>query len=213
MKLLLVEDDTFLVKALKQTLSDEYQVDAAHSQTDAQTQLNLVSYQALLVDEKLSQGSGLEVIRTARTKNASVPIIVITSQASKEFAIQCLNLGVNRFLEKPFGLEELRGELASLTHQIKELEISDGWCYRRDRKRIEFEGQDAKLTPIEFAIVEYLIENRGRCVPRDELVQKIWRDANVSENTLDTHLSSLRKKAKPVGDRIRVSRGRGYFWE
>ncbi|NJL25516.1 MAG: winged helix-turn-helix domain-containing protein [Calothrix sp. SM1_5_4] len=92
------------------------------------------------------------------------------------------------------------------------VQIAPGWTYRRDRRCIEENGNPARISPIEYRILECLFENRGRCLPRQELIDLIWGDAKVSDNTLDTHLSSLRRKSVVFASRVRLSRGRGYWW-
>lgn len=211
-KILLVEDDPTLVHALETTLGLHYAVSAVTNETDALSQLSTHSWQALVVDEVLQSGSGLGVIRHVKTKFPDLPVVVITAQATKTLVIDCLNLGVEKFVEKPFQLGELLEALKSVMPS-QEVPLLDGWILKRGRRRVEFNGEEAALTPIEYRIVEYLVDNRDRCIPRDELVNLLWGTTKISSNALDTHLSSLRKKAKPLGEKIKVSRGRGYWWE
>jgi DNA-binding response OmpR family regulator len=211
-KILLVEDDPTLVHALETTLGLTYSISAVATQSDALRLLETQAFGALVVDAVLQNGTGLGVIKHAKQNQPDLPVVVITAQATKSLAIDCLNLGVRKFVEKPFQLGEL---ISALKESLPEEEVRllDGWILRRNRRRIEFDGNEAPLTPIEYRIVEYLVGNANRCVPRDELIKLLWGDTKISNHALDTHLSSLRKKAKPLGDKIKVSRGRGYWWE
>ncbi|NJL25515.1 MAG: response regulator [Calothrix sp. SM1_5_4] len=98
-RVLIVEDDATLISALSTTLVPEFQLDSAYGESEALGLVNQKFYGALLVDEMLNEGSGLNVIKAARRKWPSVPAIMITAHATKQLVIDCLNQGVSRFLE------------------------------------------------------------------------------------------------------------------
>lgn len=213
MKILLVEDDVQLVEAIQTVFRDTCTCDVAGGEREALLRLTQNDYSLLIVDHVLDDGSGLSFIKELRKTHARIPVLVMTAHASKDLAIACVNLGVQRFLEKPFTIGYLKSEIQSLAATDRSIMMGPRLYLRLDRRRVEVDGEEVPLTPIEYRIIEFLVLKQGECVSRGEITKAIWDKAQVSLNTLDTHLSSIRQKAPELGQRVRVSRGRGYWWE
>lgn len=213
MRILIVEDDTQLVEAIRVVCRDSCVFDLATSEEEGLASLQKKKYDLAIVDHLLLGGSGLGFIKSMRKTHPALPVLMMTAHASKDLAIACVNLGVQRFIEKPFTIGYLKSEIQMLTASERSVRLGPGLFLRLDRRRIEVEGEEVPLTPIEYRIIEYLVMKQGECASRSDITHAIWNTSQVSVNTLDTHLSSIRQKAPQIGRRVRVSRGRGYWWE
>jgi len=213
MRLLLLEDDEGLGAGLCDYLTAlDHRVDWCRALGPAQP-LAAEPYDALLVDWHLPDGSGIEWVRTLRRRGVNTPVLVLTARDLLRDRIDGLDAGADDYLVKPFEPEELSARLRAITRRsvgsgsprvrFGDVEIDlVARCAFRD-------GLREKLTAREWAIVEALALRAGRIVSKPDLETLVMgMEGDVASNTLEVHVSALRRK---LGRRlIETVRGLGY---
>jgi two-component system, OmpR family, response regulator len=221
MRLLVVEDDRKLSRALRRGLEQEgYGVDAADN---GDTALELASeheYDAVVLDVMLPGRDGFAVCRALRQSERWVPVIMLTARADVNDRIRGLDEGADDYLVKPFDFGELLARLRALIRReppdrVALLEAGDLQVDPQTRiaKR---DGEEIELTARELAVLEVLARHAGHVVTREELLGQVWdEDYEGSPNVVDVYVGYLRKKLeRPSGPRlIRTVRGVGFVLE
>jgi two-component system, OmpR family, response regulator len=220
MRLLLVEDDAKLVRALERGLGREgYAVDVARTGDEAleQAQAEGAEYDAIVLDIMLPGPDGFEVCRKLRESEHWVPVLMLTARTEVGDRIRGLDAGADDYLVKPFDFGELLARLRALTRRTG-TEHAGGADLALDAatKVVTHEGRPVELTATEFALLDALVRRRGEVVTRDELVALVWDgDRDLSPNIVDVYIGYLRRKLEqPSGVRlIRTVRGVGFLLE
>jgi two-component system OmpR family response regulator len=222
MRLLIVEDDTKLVRALERGLAREgYAVDVAFDGDDALEQATARDYDAIVLDVMLPGPDGFEVCRTLRLHDRRTPVLMLTARADVSDRIRGLDGGADDYLVKPFEFGELVARLRALTRRgaaepgptavsAGDLHI-DPATYSVTRA-----GRRVELTAREFAVLECLARQPGRIVSRSELLEEVWgADFEGAPNIVDVYVGYLRRKLERPFDRrlIRTVRGVGFALE
>lgn len=221
MKILLIEDEQKLVKALTRGLNHfGYTVDAVSEGNEAVERLTLhhEDYDVVILDLMLPGMDGYEICKAVRAKQINIPILVLTARVETDLKIDLLKAGADDYLSKPFSLGELEARLQALLRRPKEqlptvltaADIELNVSERTARKS----GKELKLTQKEFALLEYFMRNPDRVIDRDELLSHLW-DFNYTSffsNAVDVHIKNLRKKIDDEKDKriLETVRGVGY---
>lgn len=174
-----------------------------------------------IFDWMLPGMTGVEAIRQLRTmeKFRSMPIILLTAKDKELDKVVGLDSGADDYITKPFGVLELAARVRSLLRRsgAEEKEMEEGITYgklslNQKTREVCFDGKPVELTYKEYELLQYLLENRDRVVPRDELLNRIWGYSYDGETrTLDIHIRTLRQKLGEEGQEyIKTSRGVGY---
>ncbi|MFL6140215.1 MAG: response regulator transcription factor [Frankiaceae bacterium] len=215
MRLLLVEDDAAMVRALSRGLRAKgYAVDVASDGDDALVQVAVSDYDAVILDLMLPVRDGFEVCRGIRASGSWVPILMLTARAAVGDRIRGLDAGADDYLAKPFDFGELLARVRALVrrqpaHRPARLEVGDLMVDPATHE-VRIGGRAVELTPREFAVLELLARRAGCVTTRSELLEHVW-DANYegSTNIVDVYVGHLRRKlARP--DVIRSVRGVGF---
>jgi two-component system OmpR family response regulator len=221
MRLLVVEDDVKLVRALERGLTREgYTVDVAGGGEEALSLTVSSHYDAVVLDLMLPGADGFEVCRTLRRRGEGVPVLILTARAEVRDRIRGLDSGADDYLVKPFDFGELLARLRALVRRGPSepppvLEVGELRLDSAGRSATHA-GQPVDLTPREFAVLELLAMHAGEVVPRTQLLAEIWRDVeDVSPNVVDVYVGYLRRKLEqPSGPRlIQTVRGIGFLME
>jgi two-component system, OmpR family, response regulator len=222
MRLLLVEDDVKLVKALQRGLQREgYAVDLAGTGDDALAQAGIYDYDAVVLDVMLPGKDGFAVCRELRRNEQWVPVLMLTARDHVKDRIRGLDAGADDYLVKPFDFGEMLARLRALTRREPTerpavIEVAD---LRVDPAShvVTRAGREVDLTPREFALLLFLARRAGEVVPRTELLEQVWDEAEEgSTNVVDVYVGYLRKKLeRPFRRRrlIRTVRGVGFMLE
>lgn len=218
MRVLVVEDEPGIAAFLKQGLEEEaYAVDvAAEGKEGLQLALS-GEYDLLLLDWMLPGLSGIEICRQFRKAYPNTPIIFLTAKDTLDETIFGLQSGANDYIKKPFHFEELLERIKvqlrpkSGEHSVFKLgEITLNTATHQVFK----EGQEIHLTQKEFALLEYLIRNKGKVCRRTRIIESVW-DIHFEYNTgiIDVYINALRKKLSLSGEEhyIQTVRGVGYI--
>ena len=208
-KILIVEDEAGLRQGLEINLRHEnYETVTAADGEEAIRLFHAESPELVLLDLMLPKRSGFEVLDHIR-KMSKVPVILLTARGQETDKVRGLRGGADDYVTKPFGVQELfaridavmrRSEVATTSKQVCEDHL-----IRLDpaTREASANNQKLKLSPKEFDLLMYLFKNKGRVVPRDELLSRVWNyrvDLNLNSRTVDTHVTRLRRKLqKAVG--------------
>jgi two-component system response regulator QseB len=217
MRVLLVEDDQMLGKAVKNVLEiNSYVVDLVDDAESCETALKTTNFDMILLDINLPDKSGLEILRSLRSKKNLTPVLILTARDLVTQRIEGLDLGADDYLTKPFDLNELLARIRSITRRaggnlspvISHRDIAldtVSYSVTKDGKKIE-------TSPKEFFILKLLLENLGKVVSRVKLEDSLYSWENsVESNAVEVHIHHLRKKFGT--DLIKTIRGIGYLIE
>jgi two-component system copper resistance phosphate regulon response regulator CusR len=219
MRILLVEDETAIAGFVKEGLEEEgFAVDVAHNGRQGldMAMNNLDEYDIFLLDWMLPGTSGIEICRSIRKENSQVPIIFLTAKDTVDDTVFGLEAGANDYLKKPFAFEELLARIrVLLRNKTGEQNIFAAGDILMDTEvhQVTKKGQPVELTQKEFALLEYLLRNKGKVCRRTRIIEKIW-DIHFEKDTsvIDVFINALRKKldTKDKESFIQTIRGVGY---
>lgn len=217
MRILIAEDDKTLGDGLvRYLLQAGHNAELATSGSDADQLLAAEEYDLLILDIGLPGLDGFEVLRRARRRERYVPALVLTARDSVEDRVHGLDLGADDYLVKPFSLVELEARIRAVMRRgqrtaetqlvLGELKVDTA------ARRVWVAGQPVRLTAREWAILEFLVLRAGKIVSKEQIVSAISdRDAELSLNVVEVHISRLRTKIEPAGVKIHSIRGFGYY--
>ena len=148
----------------------------------------------ILLDINLGDGSGFELCRKLRN-TTDIPILFISARTSDDDKIVALNIGGDDYVQKPYSLGVLLAKVkAVLKRYGGTVEYSDGYLtVNFETKQVKVNGNAVKLTTLEFRLLAYLIENKGKVVSKKELFEKVWEDKFTGDGTLNVHIRRLRE--------------------
>ncbi|MCL2204886.1 MAG: response regulator transcription factor [Defluviitaleaceae bacterium] len=179
------------------------------------------SADVILLDINLGGTSGFALCRHLR-KTISAPILFISARTSDDDMVLALNIGGDDYIKKPYSLTVLLAKVKAVLKRYKgpgpeEDVFSDGVLrIHFGRKDVYVGERKLALKAMEYKLLAYLVKNKGRAIPKEELFSNVWGDAIVEDNTLNVHIRRLREKveADPNAPRyIKTERGMGYIFE
>ena len=218
MRILVIEDEAKVASFIRRALEEEgYAVDAC---ADGAKGLDLASagcYDLVILDLMLPGLPGIEVLKTLRKDQVSVPVLILTAQSQVNQKVKGLDAGADDYLTKPFAIEELlarvrvllrrgSGEAAGVL-QIEDLVLNPA------SREVTRGGRRIELTAKEYALLEYLMRNTGRVLTRPMIAEHVWnQDFDTFTNVIDVYVNYLRNKIDRGQDRklIHTIRGSGY---
>ena len=219
--ILLLEDDAALGQGIRFALeNDGIQVELCTALSQAQSILPSKDFDLLILDINLPDGSGLDLLREAR-RTSAVPVILLTANDLETDIVYGLESGADDYITKPFSLAVLR---ARVNAQLRRGVPAQGSAVELDGFSFDFEwmefrksGQPIKLSKTEQRLLRVLVENRGRVLPRETLLERIWPDGAqyVEENALSVTVKRLRDKLEDSPSKPRFLKtvyGIGYTW-
>jgi DNA-binding response OmpR family regulator len=217
MRLLIAEDDQALGMFLRRGLeADGHQVTIAVDGEMAMDAFSAEMPDLTILDLNLPRRDGMEVLQYLRSISDELPIMVLTARNELETRVRCLDMGADDCMLKPFSLVELRARCRALLRRRKQtslvLRYADLEVNRMERT-VTRSGESVQLTNKEFALLECLLNSRGRCVSRGELLKQVWEmNPEAGTNVVDVYVNYLRRKLKDSGDSplIQTVRGQGY---
>ena len=218
MRIPIVEDEQDLRQVLvKRLIADHYSVDAVDNGADALYYMSLADYDCVLLDIMIPNINGLEVLRTIRSEDKTIPVLLLTAKDAIEDRVIGLDSGADDYLVKPFAFDELLARIRVLTRRqfgsvsnilhIEDLMVD---CNARTVMR---GNKEIELSSKEFAILEYLIRNKGIVLSREKIEQHVWNyDYEGGSNIVDVYIRYLRKKIDSEHELklIQTVRGSGY---
>lgn len=218
MRILLVEDEARLARAIKRGLREAaYAVDVAADGEDALYQASINDYDAVILDVMIPKRDGFEVCRELRAQGQRVPVLMLTARDAVEDRIEGLDTGADDYLTKPFEFGELLARLRALLRRGTELrpaviKVADLEIDTRGQ-RARRDGHPIELTAKEYALLEYLARNAGKVVGRAEISEHVWDESfDPFSKLIEVYINRLRRKVdEPFGvPLIHTRRGAGY---
>lgn len=216
-KILIVEDDKTIISSLVEFLKQEnFETAYVSGQRDAEIFLKKDTCSLLLVDISLTDGNGFGVCRSA--KEAGLPVIFLTASDEENSVVRGFDNGADDYIPKPFRPREL---ISRINNVLRRYSGNDGEVVIQNLKvdtekgKVWKDGQELSLSALEYRLLVTFINNRGRLLSRDMLLDNIWDiDSDfVNDNTLTVYIKRLREKIEddPQNPKIiRTLRGMGY---
>lgn len=208
-RVLVVDDERAITDLVGIYLKNEgYEVTLAYNGADAARAILMQDFNLAILDIMLPDIDGFELLRTIRA-NHTYPVIMLTARDAQSDKIEGLTLGADDYVVKPFRPLELvarvKAQLRRYTSygtrdQAEDAEVSvNGLTINRDARQVTVDEKPVRTTPLEYAILLYLVEHRGKVVPVEELFRAVWNEEFMagSNNTVMVHIRHLREK---IGD-------------
>jgi len=214
MRILLVEDDKLIGDGIKAGLTKlGFSVDWFTEGETGRAALYSAPYDAVVLDLTLPGIDGLQILREWREQGRSEPVLILTARDALNQRVEGLRLGADDYLCKPFALIEVAARLEALvrrSHGQAHSELRHGGVTLDPTRLVaSLNGETLLLKPKEFALLELLMRNAGRVLPRKLIEEKLYTwDDDVSSNAIEVHVHHLRRKLG--SDFIRTVHGIGY---
>ncbi|MBL0159554.1 MAG: response regulator transcription factor [Bryobacterales bacterium] len=221
-RVLLIEDEPGLVMTVSDLLADEgYVVESASDGPTGLARATNEPFDLLILDVMLPGMSGFEVCRELRQRGKDVAILMLTAKTQVVDRVVGLKLGADDYLSKPFDPAELVARVEALLRRVCKEKLTPVVSFQFSDVDVDFEkgevtkgGESVALAGKELQLLRYLVDHRGKVVPREELLENVWEyQAGVSSRTIDVHVAWLRQKLEtyPQNPRyIQTVRGVGY---
>lgn len=174
----------------------------------------------ILLDINLGNDSGFALCKELREK-IQVPILFISARTSDDDVLIALNIGGDDYIKKPYSLSILLAKVKAVLWRQKLSNVRDlfedrGLVVDFKTSRASLDGTLLKLKTMEYQLLEYLVQNANRIIPKEELFRKVWKDAITGDGTLNVHIRRIREKIEENPNdpkRIKTIWGTGYVYE
>ncbi|UCF38665.1 MAG: response regulator transcription factor [Acidobacteriota bacterium] len=221
-RILIVEDDADLAFGLSDDLQVEgYSVEVVSDGEAALERVREEQWDLILLDVMLPRKDGFEVCRELRRSGGREPIIILTAKTQEAEKVLGLELGADDYITKPFSPRELRARVKAVLRRSK-AETPEIFRFANvevdfTRGEIRRSGTKVEVTPLELKLLEVFINNRGRVLSRDRLLDAAWgSDTFVIDRAVDAHIVNLRRKIEPEPEKpcyLITVRGMGYRFD
>lgn len=222
MRVLLVEDEHKIARALERALKQEhYAIDVSYDGDDGYAMATTEPYDIAIIDRMIpGEYDGLGIVKAMREQGIHTPVLLLTALGSVNDRTTGLDSGADDYLIKPFALEELLARIRALLRRPTEqqatvLTVGDLTLDPR-QSSVTRAGMPIELTSKEFGLLEYLMRNPGRALTKDAIIAHVWDyDADILPNTVEVYIKYLRRKIDLPFKRplIKTVRGFGYKLE
>jgi len=201
-KILIIEDEESILMPLEDNLKLEgYEVSCAKDGLQGLALAAGNPYDLIILDIMLPKMDGFEVCKRLRQDRVMTPILMLTAKSQEVDKVLGLELGADDYVTKPFSSRELLARVKAILRRVKEPHQGIDF-YRFDDIELDFikyearkKGRPVPLTALEFNLIHFLVQNKGRVVHRNEVLDSVWgKDIYIDARTVDKHISLLRKK-------------------
>lgn len=211
MKVLLIEDEQKTAESIKSWLEDaRIEVDCAFDGFTGQRLAAQNEYDVIISDIVLPGVNGIDICRHLRDKGSQTPILLLSALSRPEDKVMGLNAGADDYMTKPFYFPELLARVHALTRRTgRPMEYPSKLSFADLELNLHSlevwrAGVKIVLTPREFSLLEYLVRNQGRVIPKAEISEKVWNlDVEINTNVIEVYVGYLRNKVdKEFGKRL-----------
>ena len=220
-KIFIIEDEPSIIQLVQHNLEKNgFIVSSSLNGNDGLKELKKFQPDLLLLDWMLPDLSGIEICKNIRKDNSckNLPVIMLTAKGEEEDKIKGLDSGVDDYLTKPFSFNELMARIKAVLRRSNPNTVSDNLKFDdlmldRIEKRVFRDGQEIKLGPTEFRLLDFFLTNPKRVYSRDQILESVWpNNVNVESRTIDVHIRRLRQSVnlKNKKELIRTVRSSGY---
>jgi len=218
MRILIVDDNSDIRQYLKEILTSEgFVTDTAGDGESGSYMARVNTYDAIILDNILPKKNGKEVIKDIRQNKICTPILMLSVEDELDTKVSLIDMGADDYLSKPFSAKELLARIRALIRRPQNItpSILKAGDLSLDtlNQKASRGGKEIYLTRKEFALIEYLMRNKGNVISRGVLMEHAWQDgADPFSNAIETHIRNLRKKIEfhHRGKLIHTVPGRGY---
>lgn len=219
MRILVVEDEHLIANSIKKGLEQEsYAVDVAYDGDHGYDMASTEDYDTIILDLMLPGKDGIEICRDLRKEKVQTPVLILTAKGQIQDKVAGLDSGADDYLVKPFSFEELLARVRALTRRprtaIEQVLSADGLTLNTITFEVKRNDKQILLSNKEYALLEYLLRNKGRILTKDQIIAHVWDyDSDILPNTVEVYIKNLRNKVdvpfkeKPL---ITTVRGFGY---
>ncbi len=219
MRILVADDERDLNAVITRRLSvEKCSVDSCFDGEETMDFLSVTDYDAIVLDIMMPKTSGLEVLEWMRKRKINTPVLLLTAKDAVSDRVAGLNAGADDYLIKPFSLDELVARLHAITRRkngiATNLLTAGDLEINLNTHGVTRAGKEISLSSKEFAILEYLVKNKGNVLSREKIEEHIWNfDYEGGSNVVDVYISYLRKKVDGDNPKklIHTIRGVGYI--
>lgn len=222
MRILVVEDEHKIARALKKALEQEtYAVDVAYDGNEGHAMATTEPYDVAIIDRMLpGEYDGVAIVKAMRDAKVHTPVLFLSALDSITERTAGLDAGADDYLVKPFALEELLARVRALlrrpTEQQSDTLVAGDLTLDTVTYSVIRAGKHIQLTSKEYALLEYMLRNQGRPLTKDVIISHVWDyDADILPNTVEVYVKYLRNKIDTPFDKplIHTVRGFGYKLE
>lgn len=216
-RILVVDDEEDICTILRYNLTKEgFDVVTASSAEEA-LELDIASYNLILLDVMMGGMSGFEMARKLKSDPCTekVPVMFITARDTEDDAVEGLDLGADDYISKPFSVREVVSRVNAVLRRTFPKEMNnEGIVINDERKTVTVDGKEVALTRIEYDIFKLLFTNKGKVFTREDILSQVWPDdVIVTDRTVDVNITRLRKKIGEYGLKVVSRHGFGYLYE
>ena len=229
-KILVIEDNEMIIKGLKYTLEQEnFDFEFVKKASEVEEKIYHNKYDLIILDISLPDGNGFDICKNIKSDFNDLPIIFLTALDDENDIVKGFNLGAEDYITKPFRNKVLisrinnvlkrynKNQKEVISKDIK-IDLENDRVYKiektectNDSEQLIKNEKEIFLTPLEFRILAYLFQNKGKNVPREKILEQIWDLAGniVNDNTLTVYIKRIREKTNE-NDIIKTVKGIGY---
>jgi two-component system, OmpR family, response regulator len=223
MRILVVEDEQRIANNIKKYFENKdkaksFVVDISLTGSDALEQVEINSYDLIILDWMLPDLEGIEVCKTLRKDGFRTPVLMLTAKSQIDDKLEGFNSGVDDYLSKPFVMEELLVRVQALIRRSSTETQSPAYKVgpiqiNTNTYEVKKGGKVLELAPREYALLEYLALNKDKVLSRSQILEHVWgEDVDPFSNTVDVHIRYLRQKLGDAdGKLIKTVKNKGYM--
>ena len=218
-KILIIEDDEKLREELKIFLNKNgYEATALTTFDNTIQDILQTNPDLILLDINLPNTDGEYICKEIR-KQSNMPIIIVTSRDNELDELLSINNGADHYITKPFNIQILLAKIGALLRRTNMQEVNDkidvkDFILNTSNSTIEKDGKTIELTKNEYKILKYLVQNRGKIVSREDIMECLWESESfIDDNTLTVNITRLRNKLEELKlkELLETKRGQGYI--
>jgi len=217
-RILIVEDEANERTGLAELVSSwGYRTDTAADGVEALEKVGTFAPSIVITDIKMPRMDGMELVEKLADLSQSIAVVMVTAKGAESDRVHGFELGADDYVVKPFSVRELLLRVEAVLRRLVEdvstdsILIAGGIRIDPARHEVTAGGESVILTPLEFRLLQTLLERPGRIQTRETLLSDVWGiDAEIETRTVDTHIKRLRQKLGPSGESIETIRGVGY---
>jgi len=195
-KLLVLEDDEFICEQIQTYFElNNHTVETYYDGESLLDNAILEDFDIFLFDINTPKKNGIETLSEIRAENINTPAIFLTALGEIEFVKQGYDAGCNDYVRKPFNLEELELRIIQLLHKnVSTVKIDENYSFDTAKMVLYYKEKTIELSNLQKNLLYILIKNIGTIVPTDTIIDYVWNDKDICNNTLRTQIKKLRLK-------------------